>query len=205
MALGFWEVYRPLKHPILPPKLFRRNRQFAVIIAVVFLNGMLYYSSNILWPRQAALFFAPKDDAVTSGLYTNIFNFGTCVSSAIVLGVVPHVGKERWQMVTLLAVQTALIGSMATVGTEDKAQAIVTVLLISSTISPVSFLAFGMSSLALEDQNDLYVFHRKCSSLCPLMLTSVQRCVPRGLGHGATDWRRHCHGHIHCCAAKQVP
>ncbi|PGH14383.1 hypothetical protein AJ80_05973 [Polytolypa hystricis UAMH7299] len=156
-ALILWEVYYPLKHPILPPEMFRNSPQFCAITAVVFIGGMLYYSSNILWPRQASLLFAPADDPIIRGVYSNIFAFGTIAASSIVLTFVAHLGWERWQMVAYLAIQTTLIGCMSTVGVSDVAQAIAMIMLISMLVAPVNFLAFGMSSLALKDQNDIGV------------------------------------------------
>ncbi len=154
-ALACWETYYPLRYPILPPDMFRRSPQFCVIVVVVFINGMLYYSCNVLWPREAAVLFAPANNAVIGGVYANIFSFGTIASFAIVLGFVPNVGHERWQMVGFLVIQVSFIGGMASVGVHDVAKAIVFVMIISMTIAPINFLNFGMASLALEDQGDM--------------------------------------------------
>lgn len=44
----------------------------------------------------------------------------------------------------LQAIQTALIGSLASVGINDKAQAIVTIVILATTITPPQLLAFVM-------------------------------------------------------------
>jgi hypothetical protein len=132
-----------------------KSRQFNAILTVVFIGGMLYYSSNVLWPRQASLLFAPAGEPIISGVYQNVFCFGTIMSAALVLTVVPHGGYERWQMVGYLAVQTVLIGCMGIVGVNDRALAIAMIMLISFLVAPVNFLAFGMASLGLEDQADM--------------------------------------------------
>lgn len=44
---------------------------------------------------------------------------------------------------------------MASVGADDKAQAIVTVVLAAATITPPQLLSFTMLSFGLEDQSDL--------------------------------------------------
>jgi hypothetical protein len=54
-----------------------------------------------------------------------------------------------------MIVQTALIGSMASVGVNDKAQAIATVFLASCVISPPQLISFTMLSLGLDDQSDI--------------------------------------------------
>lgn len=47
---------------------------------------------------------------------------------------------------------------MASVTADDKTQAIVTVVIAATTITPPQLLSFTMLSFGLEDQNDLYVF-----------------------------------------------
>ena len=66
-----------------------------------------------------------------------------------------RVGHERWQIVTFMCLQTALIGSLASVGLKDKAQAIVTIIFGSATVTPPQLVSFTMLSLNLEDQNDI--------------------------------------------------
>lgn len=84
-----------------------------------------------------------------------MFNFGTILGGIIVLTIVPKAGHERWQLVGFLVIQTAMIGSMSTVGVNDKAQAIASVIIISMNITPPLYLVYGMSSLNLEDQTDM--------------------------------------------------
>lgn len=71
--------------------------------------------------------------------------------------VMPWLKRERWQLVGLFCVETALLGSMASVGIHDKAQAIATVILIQGCNLVPSPLSFGMVSLHLDDQTDIGV------------------------------------------------
>ena len=82
-------------------------------------------------------------------------SFGTICAGILVLTIVPWIGHERWQLVGFLVVQTVMIGSMSTVGVGDRAQAIATVIIIAAVVTPPQFLAFGMVSLGLDDQNDM--------------------------------------------------
>lgn len=66
-----------------------------------------------------------------------------------------RVGREKWQLTGFMIAQTALISSMASVGPGDKAQAIVTVLLGASMVTPPQLVSFTMLSLSLDDQNDM--------------------------------------------------
>lgn len=157
VALGFWEVYANLKYPILPPKLFKKWREFTALLVVCFVAGMLYYSMNVLWPRQSTLLFLNSNDTIIRGVYANMVSFGTIIAGWYCAGVMPWIGHERWQLVGFITAQTALIGSMASIGINDKAQAIATVIIVAACNLPPSPLSFGMVSLGLDDQTDIGV------------------------------------------------
>lgn len=57
----------------------------------------------------------------------------------------------------MIVVQTALIGSLASVGIHDQAQAIASVISVATVNPPPSPLSFGLVSLHLEDQTDIGV------------------------------------------------
>ncbi|KAL3469643.1 fungal trichothecene efflux pump [Aspergillus californicus] len=155
VLLGFWEVYANLEYPILPPRLFRKWRDFTSIIAVTFVGGMLYYSMTILWPRQSALLYVPPNNSTLQGVYANMVSFGTILAGVLILTIVPWLGHERWQLFAFLLVQTAMLGSMGSVGVDDKAQAIATIIIVAASVTPPQYLAFGMISLGLESQDDI--------------------------------------------------
>jgi hypothetical protein len=90
-------------------------------------------------------------------VYANMVSFGTIIAGWYCVTVMPWVGHERWQLVVLICAQTALIGSMASIGINDKAQAIATVIIVSACNLPPSPLSFGMVSLGLDDQTDIGV------------------------------------------------
>ncbi|KAL4738812.1 fungal trichothecene efflux pump [Aspergillus similis] len=155
VVLGFWEVYGNQEYPILPPRLFIKWRDFTSIVGVTFVGGMLYYSMNVLWPRQSSLLYVPTGDSTLQGVYANMVSFGTILAGTMIITIVPKAGHERWQMIGFLVVQTAMIGSLGSVGVDDKAQAIATIIIVAATVTPPQFLAFGMISLALDSQADI--------------------------------------------------
>lgn len=126
-----------------------------MVIVVCFVGGMLYYSMNVLWPRQSQAFFIPEDAVIMRGVYAIIFSCGTWLAGLVVVFVCSRLHHEKWQLVAFTVAQTALIGSMASVGANDKAQAIVTVVIAATTITPPQLLSFTMLSFGLADQTDL--------------------------------------------------
>ncbi|CAK7207013.1 hypothetical protein SEUCBS139899_009821 [Sporothrix eucalyptigena] len=157
VALGFWEAYMPLKYPILPPHLFVQWRKFTSFLVVCFIAGMLYYSMNVIWPRQSALLWIPANNTIIRGVYSNMVSFGTIMAGWYMLGVMPWIKHERWQIIAFVVIQTALIGSLASVGINDRIQAIVTVVIVSMCNLPPSPISFSMVSLHLKDQTDIGV------------------------------------------------
>jgi hypothetical protein len=82
-------------------------------------------------------------------------SFGTILAGWYCMFLMPWFKHERYQLIALIIIQTALIGSMASVGVNDKTQAIATVIVISTINLPPTPLSFGMVSLHLEDQTDM--------------------------------------------------
>ena len=109
---------------------------------------------NVLWPRQSQLLF-PTTNKITLGLYGECIPLGTIIAALIVVGFCAQVGHERWQLVGFMIIETALIGSLASVGLDDKVQAICTIIFLSSTVTPPQLLSFTMLSLGIEDQVDM--------------------------------------------------
>lgn len=155
VALGFWEAYMPLKYPILPPHLFKEYRRFTAFIIVCFVAGMMYYSLNVIWPPQSKLLFVQTDNTIIRGVYASLVVYGNMAAAYYCALVMPWIKYEKWQIVCLFTIETALLGSMASVGPSDKVQAIIVVIAIQLCNLPPSPLSFGMVSLHLTDQTDM--------------------------------------------------
>lgn len=66
-----------------------------------------------------------------------------------------RLGHEKWQLIVFTIIQTALIGSLASVGIDDAAQAIPTLIIASAMVTAPQLVSFTMLSLGLEDQTDM--------------------------------------------------
>jgi hypothetical protein len=145
-----------------------------MVIVVCFVGGMLYYSMNVLWPKESQLFFVTSATPILQGVYAMIFSCGTfrkfhclicieliltrvVVGGILVVTVCSRLHREKWQLVFFMIAQTALIGSLATVGLNDKAQAIVTIVIGAAMVTPPQLISFTMLSLTLDDQTDIGV------------------------------------------------
>jgi hypothetical protein len=77
------------------------------------------------------------------------------VSSFVVVFICARVGHERWQLFVFMIIETALVGSLASVRLDSKIQAIITIICLSSTVTPPQLLSFTMLSLGIDDQTDM--------------------------------------------------
>jgi hypothetical protein len=116
---------------------------------------MQLYSLNVIWPQQSTLLFVPQNETMIRGAYASLANFGVVVAGYYCVFVMPWIEREKMQVIILFCIETALLGSMASIGFDDKAQAIVTVVLVQASNLPINPLSFGMVSLHLEDQSDM--------------------------------------------------
>ncbi|KAK5943976.1 hypothetical protein PMZ80_003257 [Knufia obscura] len=157
VALFAWIFMVPMKYPLLPPKLFRQWRGYNVLVVVSFCLGMLYYSMQVLWPRQSALLFASADQPIMRGVYANLTLWGTWLSLISVWVICARIGHEKWQILAFVCLQTIFIGCLSSVEVNQKAKAIALVFAMSCFINQALYLLFGMVSLNLEEQGDIGV------------------------------------------------
>ncbi|RVX70509.1 hypothetical protein B0A52_05160 [Exophiala mesophila] len=157
VLLFFWIFYADLKYPFLPPKLFRQWRGYNVLVIVGFCCGMLYYSMQVIWPRQSSLLYVPANEPILRGVYANLTLFGTWVSLISVWVVCARFGHEKYQILFFICLQTAFVGSLSTLDIGQNGKAIALVFLMSCVINQPLYMLFSMVSLNLDDQADMGV------------------------------------------------
>lgn len=62
------------------------SARFTSYLVVCFVAGMLYYSLNVIWPRQSALLWVPANDLIVRGVYANMVSFGTMLAGWYCIG-----------------------------------------------------------------------------------------------------------------------
>jgi MFS family permease len=99
------------KHPMFPLTLFTRWRQYTLLLAVLFISGMNFYSMAALLPQGSLYMFE------TSGLKIGIMALPNTIMQGIV-GVggplIAHkIGHIKWQLVFALALQATFVAATA--------------------------------------------------------------------------------------------
>ncbi|KIV81575.1 hypothetical protein, variant [Exophiala sideris] len=157
VLLFVWDFNANLKYPLFPPRLFRQWRGYNVLVLVGFCCGMLYYSMQVIWPRESALLFVPADKPIIRGIYANLTTLATWVSLISVWVFCARFGHEKWQIFGCICCQAAFVGALSTVTIDDKAKVIALVFLMSCFINQPLYMLFNMVSLNLENQADIGV------------------------------------------------
>jgi len=71
--------------------MFRYN----ALVVVGFCCGMLYYSMQVLWPRQSGLLFASAEQPILRGVYANLTIWGTWREYFIVVDCLVDIGLNN--------------------------------------------------------------------------------------------------------------
>lgn len=113
IACGIWEAYNKSPYALFPRQLMSNVRGFTIILGVVFLVGMLYYSTAILWPEQIQALYTTKPYII--GLYAMAFGLGGTLFGPPAGLIVKAFSQTRWILVAFTIVTTLCSGLMAIV------------------------------------------------------------------------------------------
>jgi hypothetical protein len=116
---------------------------------------MLYYSMQVLWPRQSGAIFASADQPILRGVYANLTIWGTWLSLISIWLICAKIGYAKRQILFFICCQIIFVGCLSSVEVSQKAKAIALVFLMSCVINQPLYMLFEMVSLNLEDQADM--------------------------------------------------
>lgn len=110
----FWELKTKSPYAIFPRAIFGDVRGFTVVVGVVFLMGMLYYSTAVLWPEQVQVLYATEP--IKIGAYS-------AASTLVAIPFAPLMGlffqryarHGRWIFTSWVALVTIICGCQAIV------------------------------------------------------------------------------------------
>jgi hypothetical protein len=123
--IGFvlWEIFAPLKEPLLPIHLFKKFSWVAAIINLG-LGASVYYAMAIIWPQMVAVLYTDDGGASMHAAWLSCLSGLMIVAGQISAGALAaYIGKTKYQVIVALTVGGALLGSMASCGPEDLTRA----------------------------------------------------------------------------------
>ncbi|KAM0346737.1 hypothetical protein ACHAP4_011649 [Fusarium culmorum] len=122
IALGFYEAYIP-QSPILHPHLFKMVRSFTIVLVLVFVGGMLFYSLQSLYPVYVqALFTGPNPTKI--GLWSVCLGAGTTLGGVSSGFLITKLKSTRLMLLFGIFIMAVFIALMAVPKPGDNSMAL---------------------------------------------------------------------------------
>ena len=112
IACGIYEAYWDMIFPLFPPVVLKNLRGVTFVLVGVFLFGMLYYSTAVLWPQQVQGLYTT--DLLKIGWYASALGMAGIISSPV-FGLLFTFGHARLLFIFIIAIGTIASGCMAIV------------------------------------------------------------------------------------------
>ncbi|KAF2178609.1 fungal trichothecene efflux pump [Zopfia rhizophila CBS 207.26] len=121
VAFACYEIYVPLKYPLIPMKLFA-NGQFMALVGVAAVASMFYYSLTVIWPQMITSLYS--SDQIMIGLMSGVLG-GSIAFGQVVGGGTIKFGWGHRQLQFSAIVMCGFIGAMAATDASTRTLAIV--------------------------------------------------------------------------------
>lgn len=153
VAFVLWELYAPLKEPLVPMHLFRNGGWNAATI-LSGLGASVYYALAIVWPNMIAVLY-DDGDQMSAAWYASF------VGLFIILGEIAggflakSIGHLRMQCIVTVVISGIFFGCTATSTPDTKARACAFVALGTFFIGWTESLAISIVTISAWDQSKL--------------------------------------------------
>lgn len=95
IALVFWEIYAPLKEPLIPMHLFK-NRGWVAANLLLAVGASVYYAGALLWPQMVSLIYS-KGDVMWAGWISSLVGISIAMGEMTGGLVAERIGKVKYQ------------------------------------------------------------------------------------------------------------
>ncbi|KAK5329097.1 hypothetical protein LTR70_000933 [Exophiala xenobiotica] len=108
-----WELYAPIKEPLVPMKLFK-NVQWVAACVLLGLGASVYYAMAIIWPQMVAVLFTDDGGAsMRAGWLNTIPGFTIVFGQALSGALTVAIGSARYQCMVVLVLGGVFLAANA--------------------------------------------------------------------------------------------
>ncbi|KAK9379740.1 trichothecene efflux pump [Kockiozyma suomiensis] len=150
IALGVWESYTTCPFPLFPKAVLKKVRGFTVVIAVVFLVGMVYYSTAVLWPQQVQRLYTTSYIGI--GLYSCTLSLSGAVFAPVAGYVFVKLRHARILFTVSVVGLTICAGAQASVSPTSYVGSTVLVAIIGALLSSITIISTTMAQLGVPHE-----------------------------------------------------
>ncbi|ROT39089.1 MFS general substrate transporter [Sodiomyces alkalinus F11] len=165
VAFVLWEIYAPIKEPLVPMHLFK-NTEWVAAIVLLGLGAGVYYAFAIIWPMQVAVMYNTDGDIHKMGAIANII--GLAMTGGQITGglLAAKIGKTKYQCMIVFLIGGVFMGCASIVTRpEDKAAAIALVTLGCFWVGWNESICLSNATICVHDQREIGVAGGMAGSL----------------------------------------
>ncbi|KAF2815944.1 trichothecene efflux pump [Mytilinidion resinicola] len=150
VILGFYEAYADITYPIFPPAIFKLIRGFTVVLVSVFLVGMIYYATAVLWAEQAGVIFTT--DPLKVGWYAGAVGMGGLLFGSPCGYIFKAVGHARILVTIAVGAMALCCGLQAIVTPGSHIASTILVVLIGGFLSAANVFQVTIVQLTVAHE-----------------------------------------------------
>ncbi|RDW72199.1 MFS general substrate transporter-28 [Coleophoma crateriformis] len=155
VAFFLWEIYVPLKEPVVPMHLFK-NIEWVASCLLLSLGASVYYAMATIWPSMVAVLYTDDGGASMYAGWLNCISGTMIVAGQICAGCFAvAIGKTKFQCITVLIIGGALLGAMASCTPDSKDRAIVLMTVGCFAIGWNESVCLANAGIEIEDQQEI--------------------------------------------------
>ncbi|KAL2754806.1 hypothetical protein ACRALDRAFT_1082471 [Sodiomyces alcalophilus JCM 7366] len=159
-----WEIYAPIKEPLVPMHLFK-NTEWVASIVVLGVGAGVYYAFAIIWPMQAAVMY-DEGNIHHVGAISNIIGLGMTGGQITGGFLAAKIGKTKYQCMFTFFVGGVFLACAAIVTRpEDKAAAIALVTLGCYWVGWTESICLSNATICVHDQRQIGIAGGMAGSL----------------------------------------
>ncbi|CAK7234547.1 hypothetical protein SBRCBS47491_008984 [Sporothrix bragantina] len=160
--IGFvlWEIHCSslttfVKEPLLPVHLFT-NIGWTATIILLGLGASIYYAFAIIWPEMVAVLYTTDSGASMYAGWLSCAPSAMMNAGQITSGIfAARIGRTKIQLIAVLTIGGALLGSGAAAGPDDKSMATAIIILSCFFIGWNESVTLSLSGIELLDQREI--------------------------------------------------
>lgn len=153
VAFVLWEIYAPIKEPLIPMHLFLNGPWVAAVVLLGSGAGV-YYAFSIVWPAQAAVLYG-NGDTMKVGYMSTIVGV-SIITGQVLAGVfAERIGKTRYQCMAAFLLGGIFLGCAAVANPDNESTAMALIFLGCMFIGWNESICLANSVILVKDQSEI--------------------------------------------------
>ncbi|KAK4499760.1 hypothetical protein PRZ48_007946 [Zasmidium cellare] len=151
MLFVLYEIFMPLRRPLIPMHLFR-NFDYVMVNILSIVGGMVYYAANVLFPVMVASLYTT--DIVRGGLISCAIGGGVCCGQFIGSWIAVPGGHMKWKLIFVTTGLTKFTAGLAG-STENEAAGSACATLAGICVGVLEVMVSTTVTIVLDDQSEM--------------------------------------------------